>query len=117
MQINAIAGVDYSRLHILTQSSARPSAPSQVTLAGDVFHDFVFAQPIVIDLESADGKIIASDDVFFMYGEGPTRQEAVQDYLSSLSEYYGLLESCDDAPSVELFSFLQTYLHSKRTII
>jgi len=85
-----------------------------VALVGDIFERFILAQPIILNFEHADaGKIIASDDIFYMYGEGNTRQEAVRDYLSTLSEYYALLESNDDAPSVELFSYLQTYLHPK----
>lgn len=114
LQIDAVAGVDYSRLNILPQLTVQPSAPSYVTLAGDIFRDFILVQPIVVHLEAADGKIIASDDVFYMYGEGNTRQAAVEDYLSSLAEYYTLLESHRDAPSVELFSYLQTYLYPNR---
>src|SRR5688572_14532590 len=67
--------------------------PFQVTLAGEIFRDYSLVQPLVVSLEQAGGKIIASDDVFYMYGEGHTRQEAVRDYLSSLAEYYELLES------------------------
>lgn len=93
--------------------SSGPRLPLQVTLAGEIFRDYSLVQPLVVSFEQADGKIIASDDMFYMYGEGITRQEAVRDYLSSLSEYYALLESCDDAPSIELFSYLQTYLRPK----
>jgi len=109
----AIAGGDYLRPVLATMASL-PSAPSQVTLAGNVFAHFRLAQPIVLSFEQGDsGKIIASDDIFYMYGEGNTRQEALRDYLSTLSEYYALLQSQDDVPSVELFSYLQTYLHPK----
>lgn len=109
----AIAGGDYLRPVLATMASL-PSAPSQVTLWGNVFAHFLLAQPIVLSFEQGDrGKIIASDDIFYMYGEGNTRQEAVRDYLSTLSEYYALLQSQDDVPSVELFSYLQTYLHPK----
>ena len=81
---------------------------------GDILERFRLIQPIVVSFEQGDkGKVIASDDIFFMYGEGSTRQEAVRDYLSSLSEYYSLIESYRDAPSVELLSYLQTYLHPK----
>lgn len=110
---SAVAGLDYSR-PIVAQMASRPSLPSQVALIGDIFKRFILAQPIVLNFEQGDGgKIIASDDIFYMYGEGNTRQEAVRDYLSTLSEYYALLESHDDAPSVELFSYLQTYLQPK----
>lgn len=112
-RIVAVAGGDYSQLVVATIASL-PSAPSQVALVGDIFAHFLLAQPIVLSFEQGDlGKIIASDDIFYMYGEGNTRQEAVHDYLSTLAEYYGLLESHNDAPSVELFSYLQTYLQPK----
>lgn len=94
-------------------TSSCPRLTFQVTLAGEIFRDYSLVQPLVVSFEQADGKIIASDDVFYMYGEGNTRQDAVRDYLSSLSEYYSLLGSHDDAPSVELFSYLQTYLRPK----
>jgi hypothetical protein len=45
-----------------------------------------------------------------MYGVGSTRRDALSDYVSSLSEYHALLESHRDAPSVKLFSYLQSYL-------
>src|SRR3989442_14604713 len=86
---SAVARAGYSR-PIQAYTSSHSNVPFQVTLAGDLFRDFVLAQPILINLEQADGKIIASDDVFYMYGEGHTRQEAVRDYLSSLAEYYAL---------------------------
>ncbi len=100
---------------IRAYTSRAPRAPLQVTLAEDVLKDYSLRQPLVISLEQDGGQIIASDDVFYMYGQGNTRQEAVLDYLTTLSEYYALLESCDDAPSVQLFSYLQTYLSPKNT--
>ena len=108
-----VARAGYSR-PIKSYTSSHSKQPSQVTLAGDIFEGFWLVQPLVLNFEQGDGKIIASDDVFYMYGEGITRQDAVRDYLSTLSEYYRLLESCDDAPSAELFLYLQTYLHPKR---
>jgi len=78
---------------------------------GVISDNFRLVQPLAIDLEEAgSGEIIASDNVFYMYGQGATRREAVEDYVSSLSEYYELLESHNDAPSVELFRYLQSYL-------
>ena len=85
--------------------------PPQVTLAGEISEYFSLIQPLTINIEEAgDGSLIASDEVFYMYGQGATRREAVADYVSSLSEYYELLESHEDAPSVALFKFLQSYL-------
>lgn len=113
MASSAVAGVDYSRRVPTVQRASRQSLLPNVTLCGALFEDdLVLAKPIEVTFERAGGKIVASDDLFHMYGEGNTRQEAVRDYLSSLAEYYMLLGSCDDKPSLELFSFLQTYLHT-----
>lgn len=110
-EVGAVGGVNYSH-PVLARATSRPTYAPQIALVGDLLKDFRLVQPLVVNLEKGDnGKIMASDDVFYMYGEGYTRQEAVRDYLSSLSEYYTLLESHDDAPSVELFSYLQTYLY------
>jgi hypothetical protein len=109
-----VGSVNYAR-PVLAKTALRPTYSAQVVLVGNLLEGFSLVQPIVVNLEQADGKIIFSDDVFYMYGEGITAHEALADYLSSLSEYYELLESYDDAPSAELFSYLQTYLRSRIT--
>jgi hypothetical protein len=78
---------------------------------GPVSDHLRLAQPITVNFEHEDGgKIIVSDDIFYMYGEGATRQDALRDYISSLAEYYEVLEAQEDAPSTELFLYLQSYL-------
>ena len=87
------------------------SFPSQVALVGEISDQFRLVHPIAVNIEHDDeGKIIVSDDVFHMYGEGVTRQLALEDYVSSLAEYYDLLKSQEDASSVDLFLYLQSYL-------
>lgn len=109
----SVASEDYSR-PVMARAVSYPSFHPQVALVGDVLEHFRLVQPIVINFEQGDqGKVIASDDIFYMYGQGFTLQEAVRDYLSSLSEYYSLIESHNDVPSVRLFSYLQTYLQRK----
>ena len=96
---------------VLSRVAARPTFPPQVALVGQLSSRFILAQPITVNFEEEEGgKIIASDDVFYMYGQGFTRQEALSDYVSSLSEYYEVLESQDSQPSIELFQYLQSYL-------
>jgi hypothetical protein len=108
--VSALASSDYTR-PIQARVASRPSFPPQVSLVGELSALFQLIQPLTISFEDGgDGRIIASDDVFYMYGEGATRQEALRDYVSSLSEYYEVLESHDDAPTVELFRHLQSYL-------
>jgi hypothetical protein len=106
----ALASSDYTR-PVQARVASRPSFPAQVTLVGEISGLLQLVQPLSISFEDGGrGRIIASDDVFYMYGDGATRQEALRDYVSSLSEYYELLESHDDAPTVELFHYLQNYL-------
>jgi hypothetical protein len=108
--VRALASSDYTRL-VQARLVSQPSFPPQITLVGEISGQFRLIQPLSIDLEEAGGgEIIASENIFYMYGQGATRREAVEDYVSSLSEYYELLESHDDAPSVELFHYLQSYL-------
>ncbi len=97
---------------VLARMASAPSFPSQIALVGKISDRFRLTQPITLNLEQEEGsKMIASDDIFFMYGEGLTRQDALRDYVSSLSEYYELLEGHRDAGSVRLFKYLQSYLH------
>jgi hypothetical protein len=106
----ALASSDYTR-PVQARIASRPSFPTQITLVGEISDLFQLIQPLSISFEDGDrGRMIASDDIFYMYGEGATRQEALRDYIGSLSEYYDLLESHDDAPTVELFHYLQSYL-------
>lgn len=106
----AIASSCYSS-PVLACVVSSPVFSPQVVLAGEISHHFRLVQPIVINFElERGGKTIASDNIFYMYGEGVTRLDALRDYVSSLSEYYTLLESRRDAPSVNLFLYLQSYL-------
>ena len=106
----ALANSDYTR-PVQARLASRPAFPSQIILVGGISENFSLLRPLSLDLEEdGAGGLIASDSIFYMYGHGATRREAVEDYVSSLSEYYELLESHDDAPSVTLFRYLQSYL-------
>jgi hypothetical protein len=108
--VGALASSDYTR-PVQARVASRPSFPTQVTLVGELSDLFQLVQPLSISFEDGgNGRIIVSDDIFYMYGEGATRQEAVRDYVSSLTGYYELLESHGDAPTVNLFQYLQSYL-------
>jgi hypothetical protein len=110
----ALANSDYARA-IQARMASRPLFPIQVSLVGEISDLLQLKQPLAINFEDGGGgKILASDDIFYMYGEGATRQEALKDYVSSLSEYFELLESHNDAPSIELFHYLQSYLQPIR---
>src|SRR6266436_3438790 len=88
----SVASEDYSR-PVMARAASYPTFHPQVALVGDLFERLRLIQPIVVNFEPGDkGTVIASDDIFCMYEEGPTLEEAVRDYLSSLSEYYSLIE-------------------------
>jgi hypothetical protein len=84
--------------------------PVSVTLFGPIGPELRIVQPLTINIERDDNSYIASDDVFIMYGLGDDIPSALQDYISVLTEYYDVLSSLNDEPSVELFHHLQVYL-------
>jgi hypothetical protein len=92
-----------------------PTFAPQIALVGKISDRLMLLKPLLVEFEdTGDGWVLASDDVFHMYGEGITYKYALADYVSSLSEYYELLESYEDAPSVELFRYIQSYLQPIR---
>ena len=51
-------------------------------------------KPILLKLErDADGSWTVADDEFLVYGVGDAPEEAFQDYVTSLVEYYHLVEA------------------------
>ena len=90
-------------------------SPIQISLFGLVRPDWRIIQPLLITIERGDDdSFIASDDVFAMYGLGDDISEAIQDYISVLTEYYEVLSSHSDEPSISLFQRLQGYLQPFR---
>jgi hypothetical protein len=91
-----------------------PFSPIQIHLLGRIAPDWRVLQPLLITIERDDDSFIASDDVFVMYGLGADIAESVQDYVKVLAEYYEVLSSHQDEPSVALFRRLQSYLQPIR---
>lgn len=61
-------------------------------LSGEIRPGWVAHEPITVLFEEEDdGTIIASDDISVVYGVGDTWQEALDDYVDSLIEYYKLV--------------------------
>jgi hypothetical protein len=88
-----------------------PSFPRQITLFGELSDEYRLVKPLAIDLEAdSSSSFVASEGVFYIYGTGQTRAEAVKDYIKSLCEYYELLSEQTDGPTVALFSFLSSYV-------
>lgn len=93
---------------------SRSFSPIQIHLFGRVAPEWKIVQPLLVTIERDDGSFVASDDVFVMYGLGDDIAESVQDYVTVLTEYYQVLSSHQDEPSVALFQRLHNYLQPIR---
>ncbi len=88
-----------------------PSFPRQYTLIGELSDEYRLVLPLTVDLEDdVNDSFVASEGVFYVYGSGQTRAEAMKDYVRSLCEYYELLSEQTDAPTVALFAFVSSYV-------
>jgi len=73
---------------------------------GQIAEGWQLLRPLALTIETDDdGSYIASDSEFAQYGEGPTRDEAIRDYIATLIEYFNLLEkrAKDHVPTRMLF--------------
>lgn len=91
----------------LWDSSTHPDVErSTLAISSEMLHGklgdgFVATLPIPLLYEFCDdGGVVASDPIFHMYGEGKDRQEAREDYISSLKTFYGIVE-CHSGESEE----------------
>ena len=65
----------------------------QVSLLGKANKEYEIRQPLSINIEvDSDGTFIVDDDIFLVYGYGDNFREALNDYISSLFEFYKILE-------------------------
>jgi hypothetical protein len=91
-----------------------PEMPVEVLLWwGDSIPGWVILQPLQVRIvRDSDGYFNAGDDVFHVYGDGLTREEALQDYKVALVEFYELVvEGAQDDPHDQaLLARLQQYL-------
>jgi hypothetical protein len=92
------------------------SSKMEFILVGNIAKGWELIQPLLVTLEQdEDGYYILSDDIFQLYGEGETELIARLDYITTLIDYYYLLESKadeGDPPSQNLPQKLQKYLRS-----
>jgi hypothetical protein len=88
----------------------------QPALFGNILGDFVVVQPLQFNIErDEDGSYVVSDDIFLVYGDGENEHDALNDYVTSLIDYYYLLEkNVDNNPfDRKQFAYLQTYMQPK----
>jgi hypothetical protein len=83
-------------------------------LFGKIAPNWKVIKPLLVKIEQEkDGSYLVSEDLFTVYGIGDTSYNALQDYITSLIEYYNLLSARaeKDTPNQTLFRCLQQYLH------
>lgn len=98
----------------LTPSYIRKSA-YDAYLIGKASDRLVFKTFFKINIELDDDYYIVSDDVFLVYGDGDTREAAMQDYLSSLIEFYEIVKDKSETNVFEhkVFELLQSLISVK----
>jgi hypothetical protein len=82
-------------------------------LFGKIASNWEVTKPLLVKIEQEeDGSYLVSEDVFAVYGVGETSYSALQDYITSLIEYYNLLSvrAEKNVPTQTLFRCLQHYL-------
>lgn len=84
----------------------------KVVLFGRFRSGWRINKPLTVDVEAEDGLFVASDSVFYVYGSGASEHAALQDYVSSLEEFYRLVESrvATNPNNDRLFQKLRIYL-------
>jgi len=83
-------------------------------LVDELFEGWKLVQPLLIRYEKdEDGCYLCSDDIFLVYGQGNTIQEAKEDYITSLIEYYEIVAKKapdSNAATQQLFEKVKSYL-------
>jgi hypothetical protein len=87
---------------------ASPLGRESFNLQGPLNEHWLIVQPLPVNIErESAGWIILSDDIFLVYGDGPTIEAAWEDYRSSLAEYCEMVRG--DAP--RRWENMQQYQH------
>lgn len=103
----------FYRISSFDQSSTRLSEIS-VLFYGRVRKDWIVKHPVSLKLErDADDSYVISEDDFGIYGHGATVEEAREDFIVALVEYFEILKkhaSADSASHQVLEKFSQLWL-------
>jgi len=98
------------RCDVQADLSEASSAPSSF-LRGRIAEGWELVQPLPVSSERDRNLYIMSDALFSVYGDGDTEASAREDYVTSLIEYYQLIEGrAHDVFTQALFQKLQRYL-------
>jgi hypothetical protein len=89
-------------------------SPVQFDLFGKIRDEWEMTKPLLVTLEQdEDGYYVLSDELFLMYGEGPTEIKAKEDYLETMVDYYQIIQEKaheGDEPSQAILQKIQEYL-------
>lgn len=95
----------------LPTDACRVSSALSKYLVGRIAEGWELVQPLPIKSEWDGDLCIVSDSLFSVYGDGDTEVSAQEDYVTSLIEYYQLLDGrADDVFTRALFQKLKRYL-------
>lgn len=103
----------HPRYHV--RLAPQPSV-SHAYLIGQISNDLFITQPFQINFErDDDGTHVVSDDLFLVYGSGDNQNSALQDYVSSLIEFYEILKKSAPANKFDKgqLTILEKYIQSK----
>jgi len=95
-----------------TNSSRIIPPEREIILFEKITEEWQIVQPLTVKIEYSDGLNIASDDIFGVYGDGDTEYKAVEDYKTSLLDYYQLIKirAQGDKQTQALLNHLQMYI-------
>ena len=84
---------------------------AHVYLFGEPVPGWKLENPLPICVErDTDGRVIASDDIFNVYGVGQSWDEAISDYKGALVEFFEIIDGGQDSESRSLLQHLGAYL-------
>lgn len=85
--------------------------PARVYLFGELVPGWKLENPLPICVvRDTDGRFVAADDIFDVYGVGESWDAAVNDYKVALVEFFEITHDGADAESRRLLEHLKAYL-------
>ncbi len=82
-----------------------------VHLFGDLVPGWKLRNPLPLRVErNPDGGVLASDDIFNVYGAGKSWEAALRDYKVALVEFFEITSEGQDEHSKRLLEHLKAYL-------
>lgn len=101
----------------VSDSSPVELSEQEIFLTGKIHPEWKIVQPLAVTIEHSDDLFIASDEIFGIYGDGDSIQNALEDYKLSLIDYFQILEASipKDEHDQNLFDHLKLYVVHIRT--